>query len=375
MQPQNQENTKQGEKRYKGAIREYTLLGISGVFKTIMSKQFKDFFGGKTLSGILAVIRNGEFYHFQIEREVKELAESYLKHIVAGQVDLNAQYIEFEKKVIELEKIYKTTEENLTEDIITRFFKIYSELIKYVYASAYSLDEITILEPKDQEQVRAHIEKMRIRGENIYKFGEMDFINRITAHLASTSVKDHTANSLQYLTENELLSRLNTKTPILTNKELEERKKLVIIEFQYPKQLKLSSGKEAERIIEERKLFIEIDRHYKDIKEIQGITAFGGKVSGVARIIKKRADMLDFKQGEIIVSPMTDPSYLSIMKKAKAIITDEGGILCHAAIVARELKIPCIIATKISTRAIKTGDKLKIDATKAKIKVKSSNTI
>ncbi len=50
------------------------------------------------------------------------------------------------------------------------------------------------------------------------------------------------------------------------------------------------------------------------------------------------------------------------MIKTKAVITDLGGILCHAAIVSRELKIPCIVGTKIATKVLKNGDKIKIDA-------------
>lgn len=58
---------------------------------------------------------------------------------------------------------------------------------------------------------------------------------------------------------------------------------------------------------------------------------------------------------------MTTPDYFPAMKKASGIVTDEGGITCHAAIVARELKIPCIIATNIATQVIKDGDLLELD--------------
>ncbi len=57
------------------------------------------------------------------------------------------------------------------------------------------------------------------------------------------------------------------------------------------------------------------------------------------------------------------------MRKAKAIVTDEGGVTCHAAIVSRELKIPCIVGTKIATRVLKDGDLVEVDADKAVIKI------
>ena len=64
------------------------------------------------------------------------------------------------------------------------------------------------------------------------------------------------------------------------------------------------------------------------------------------------------------MTPMTRPEFLPLMKKAKAIITDEGGITCHAAIVSRELGIPCIIGTKIATKVLKDNDLVEVDAEK-----------
>ena len=59
---------------------------------------------------------------------------------------------------------------------------------------------------------------------------------------------------------------------------------------------------------------------------------------------------------------MTSPDYMVAVKKAAAIVTDEGGVTCHAAIVSRELKIPCIVGTKNATKALKTGDLVEVDA-------------
>jgi pyruvate,water dikinase len=62
------------------------------------------------------------------------------------------------------------------------------------------------------------------------------------------------------------------------------------------------------------------------------------------------------KDGDILVSVATTPDILPAMKKAAAIVTDHGGITCHAAIVSRELNIPCLIATKYATKVFKDGD-------------------
>ena len=100
------------------------------------------------------------------------------------------------------------------------------------------------------------------------------------------------------------------------------------------------------------------------LKEVKGQVAFSGKISGNVRIVRTRQDMKIFKTGEVLIAPMTDPSYLSIMKRAAAFVTNEGGVLCHAAIVARELKKPCVIGTKIATHVFKDGDMVEVDAVK-----------
>ena len=66
---------------------------------------------------------------------------------------------------------------------------------------------------------------------------------------------------------------------------------------------------------------------------------------------------------------MIKPDYLSAMKKAVAFVTDEGGITCHAAIVARELNRPCIIGTKIATKVLKDGDEVEVDADNGVVKI------
>lgn len=98
------------------------------------------------------------------------------------------------------------------------------------------------------------------------------------------------------------------------------------------------------------------------ITELKGQTAFKGKVSGIARVILDRRQSKDLQEGEILVTTMTSPEFVPAMKLSAGIITNEGGILCHAAIMSRELRKPCIIGTKTATDAIKTGQRVTLDA-------------
>jgi len=109
-------------------------------------------------------------------------------------------------------------------------------------------------------------------------------------------------------------------------------------------------------------------------REIKGAIAFNGIIRGIARIIIFPKDQDRLKKGEILVTSMTTPDYLPSMNKAAAFITDEGGITCHAAIVAREMKKPCIIGTKIATKIIKDGDLVEVDANNGVVKILNKKT-
>ena len=82
-----------------------------------------------------------------------------------------------------------------------------------------------------------------------------------------------------------------------------------------------------------------------------------------------QVDTSMLQKGEILVTSMTTPEYIVAMEKSAAIITDEGGVLCHAAIVSREMNIPCVIGTKIATKVLKTGDLIEVDANNGLIKI------
>jgi len=103
--------------------------------------------------------------------------------------------------------------------------------------------------------------------------------------------------------------------------------------------------------------------------EIKGQVASApvDKIRGTAQIIMNTHKQ-KFKKGNILVTTMTRPDFVPLMRKAKAIITDEGGVTCHAAIISRELNIPCVIGTKIASKVLKDGDKVEIDANKGVVR-------
>ncbi|MBL7058355.1 hypothetical protein ISS03_03390 [Patescibacteria group bacterium] len=124
------------------------------------------------------------------------------------------------------------------------------------------------------------------------------------------------------------------------------------------------SGEEAEKLAKK-----ELKNLYKIKKEktLQGVVANPGVVTAKARILEsnnvKQAQKLrkDFKKGDILVTQMTQPNIMDIAGRAGGIITDEGGMLSHAAIISREMNIPCIVGTHFATLNIKDGAKVRID--------------
>lgn len=125
------------------------------------------------------------------------------------------------------------------------------------------------------------------------------------------------------------------------------------------------SGEETEKIRDK----ILGHRDLGDVNDFRGLTAAVGVATGPVKIITSVKEINKINPGDILVAVMTRPDYLPAMKKAAAIVTDEGGITCHAAIVSRELKIPCVIGTKIATKVLKDGDRVQVNANHGVVKI------
>ncbi len=104
------------------------------------------------------------------------------------------------------------------------------------------------------------------------------------------------------------------------------------------------------------------------LDEIRGQCASMGKVVGRVKVIRSAEELERLNDGEVLVTSMTRPEFVAGMKKAAAIVTDEGGITSHAAIVSRELGVPCIIGTKIATKILKDGDLVEVNANHGVVK-------
>ena len=174
----------------------------------------------------------------------------------------------------------------------------------------------------------------------------------------------------------------NVKVPVedqhkfsLTDKEiLKLAKWAVIIEDHYKKPMDIEWAKDGSTgqlfIVQARPETVQSQKNMNKLEEyvlagsgkvlVRG-SSVGSKIGyGRVRVIKDISGINDFKKGEVLVTTMTDPDWEPIMKIASAIVTDKGGRTCHAAIISRELGIPCIVGTNDATEKLVTGENVTV---------------
>lgn len=106
-------------------------------------------------------------------------------------------------------------------------------------------------------------------------------------------------------------------------------------------------------------------------RELKGIAASAGTVQGPARVIVSLGELGDIQEGEVLVCPVTAPSWAPVFPKIKAAVCDVGGLMSHAAIVAREYGLPAVVGTGIGTKTIETGQLVEVDGTNGVVRILS----
>lgn len=101
---------------------------------------------------------------------------------------------------------------------------------------------------------------------------------------------------------------------------------------------------------------------------VSGLAASPGTGSGRVRVLKAVTDAGQLQPGEVLVAPMTSPDWVPAIRRAAAVITDAGGMTCHAAIVSRELRIPCVVGARNATERLRTGDEVSVDGSSGEVR-------
>ena len=171
---------------------------------------------------------------------------------------------------------------------------------------------------------------------------------------------------VSYLQEAEIIEFLSEKITI-DKQIIAQRKKGFVLYLDKNNKLVCLSGDDINPALKEFNLLSQEEI----VETITGRPASKGKGTGKVTIVKGVSDLKKMKKGNVLVAVTTHPDYVAAMRIASAIVTNEGGITSHAAIVSREYGIPCIVGTKNATQILKDGDLVEVDAEKGIVKLLS----
>jgi phosphohistidine swiveling domain-containing protein len=253
-----------------------------------------------------------------------------------------------------VERVHKAQKENFKENL---------EIQKKAAEKNEHIAQRIIEEIKTDSQLVLHIENARELGygltagiEEAYISSSryLDFMQLVAKRIGVAFV------DMKFLLSREIFEALMTDKTVLA-KVIEERRKGFAMAIIGGEQ-RLAVGEEGHAI--STWIDTELNKVDTTITELRGQVACKGFVRGKVRVALDPTQAHTLLEGEILVCPMTNPDYVPAMKRSSAIVTDEGGLLSHAAIMSREFNKPCVIATKIATKVLKDGDEIEIDAEK-----------
>ncbi|MBU1083374.1 hypothetical protein KKE14_02980 [Patescibacteria group bacterium] len=232
------------------------------------------------------------------------------------------------------------------------------EYLYHLYAESWVLVGITFIIP-DLPDAPVDLKELtyKVRKETQEYNETMQEVFRI----ALENWYPHLKGKADFVLPEEVWSGAVKDTTILEN--LEERSKGFVF---YNEQLLV--GPDVDLHLKEVDAVLEKEGD-DQTSEFSGQIAQSGKVQGTVCLVITREDLDKVTSENVLVTAMTMPAYLPAMKKAVAFVTDEGGITCHAAIIAREMNKPCIIGTRVATKVLKDGDLVEVDADNGKVKI------
>jgi phosphoenolpyruvate synthase/pyruvate phosphate dikinase len=147
---------------------------------------------------------------------------------------------------------------------------------------------------------------------------------------------------------------------------IQERQKLLLFNYTAQGRIICLAGGKAKKFIRKN---VVIEKLNLKAKFFTGTVAYPGEVKGKVKIINTPTDMVKMERGDILIATTTNPNLMPAIRLAKAMVTEEGGLTCHAAIVSRELRIPCVVGVKAVAHALKDGDLAEVDANKGVVKI------
>lgn len=176
------------------------------------------------------------------------------------------------------------------------------------------------------------------------------------------------------ITKTVTLNEEKSKQKVLRTAEIKELAEYALKlqdHYQHPQDIEFAIENGEIFIVQTRAVTTLVDKRGNAELEgkiiVSGMAASPGIGSGPVKIIRKMEDLEKIKQGDVMVTQMTNPDMVVAMQKASAIVTDEGGITAHAAIVSREMGIPAVVGTETATSVLEDGQEITVDGTNGKV--------
>lgn len=333
--------------------RPFTLFGASLWYEWYFSKQCKQIVGVNTKSSLMIEYPKGVVRYYRDKQEQKKLFLAFDNLVL--------------NKRVKLEKLLKKgiiLNRKVVPILIKHNFNNFKVAVDFLIELALLCTVLpfrsgdTLTEGSKDKKILNLVKKLRMVS--YYE----KVINRIIIPLAFKELKlkgSKNINEVNFFTLNEILNKKNIN---LQKRILESNSGKYFVYQNY------NGSEEINWVKDPTKIITKIEGNNKMGDVIKGNTACGGVVRGVVRLVlTNKIKSIKFNKGDILVSASTSPELMPLIRKCGAIITDEGGLTCHAAIISRELKIPCIIGTKIATQVLQDGNKVEVNANEGIIKI------
>jgi phosphohistidine swiveling domain-containing protein len=302
---------------------------------------------GMGLDSTLFIHKKGTVSFFVKDSEFKKLGKFLADKTIASETEAIELLSKLKQSTDQIMGLMDKLESKiLTLSEHSQFLSVFE---KHLAFHCFMKKTVDFLSPEILKKLLPKFQDARIYSEAVYSRTEQ-FFRSLAKSIADKEEID--PELITCLMQEELEDYIKTGA-FPSEDELRERFIASIILFEDGK-IKLVTGPKVKEL-EDKFFSVEKD-------EIKGTVAFRGKVKGKCRIISDPFKEHDFDKGDILVTGMTRPEFISFMEKASAIVTDAGGLLCHAAISAREMKIPCVVGTEKATRMFKDGELIEVDA-------------
>jgi len=366
---------------HKFYLREFeNIMHTSGFLRNldrgIILKIRNDFREFKNIDAVLRFCSQTDKRSFSLRERVATL--DLASKIGDGKIDLNSN--KFKIKIKEIcNNFCWTSMGYFDEEPKTEYY--YTQEVKRLLKRnpKKDLQEIIIQEKKEQKQKKGFLKNLTKKQKNIIFFAnktvflkdyKKECLNVITYHAEKLfkALADLTGKNKSFIKDltHEEIKKLVFEGRVNLNLVKTRNRSNVILAM--PGKTKILIGKEAD--IFKKKLF---KNQIKSIKKHKGRVASKGVAKGRAKTVISFSDFKKVKRGDILVVISTSPDYVDVIRKAAAIVAEEGGITSHVSIISREMKKPCIVGLPMATSIFKDGDMIEVDAVKGIVNILKRN--